>query len=614
MKYVRVVLSVVALMTAILLCSCYQRGGGFSYAPTSHDRDAFARPEDAPYAPGAEAEADPDAATRPVPNRAPAERQEPVPPPVPGPTAGGPDNRDLGAGADQEPLGTHRAARQIDPEGAAAGDDPRSGESYARLHDNPFIRANSPGGDASTFGLDVDSASYANTRRYLTELGRLPPVDAVRIEELVNTLGYDYPAPGAHDPVPFRSDTAIAACPWAPEHLLVRLALRARTYDNDTRPPLNLVFLIDTSGSMDEPDKLPLVRKSLSLLTDRLDERDHVAIVTYAGTTDIRLPWTSGADHRAIRRAIRSLEANGSTYGSGGIVAAYAEAAKGVAPGTVTRVMLCTDGDFNVGVTDHDGLLHLIEQERGTGVFLNVYGYGMGNLKDDTLELLADHGNGCYGYIDSEAEADRLFDREAMGQLVTVAKDAKVQVFFNPAAVASWRLIGYEKRVLHREDFNDDRVDAGDIGAGHTVTALYEVVPAAGLAPRPMPAAPDDNPFIAHAVRDDDDRPAPAPTAFAPADANLLLRMRLRWKEPAASSSCLQEYDVPAVVGAMDADFKTAAAAAGFGMLLRCSPWRGSCTWNLVERLAADGEDGGSSDQRHEFVLLVERADELAHR
>jgi Ca-activated chloride channel family protein len=553
----------------------------------------------------------------------------PTSPPPPAPVAAGdanvPTNRDLGNGADTEPLGNlqgnqaqadqpHAPTRQIMPAGEVAEVDPGDpGERYARMNDNPFIRTASRGGDASTFGLDVDSASYANCRRYLDECGRLPPVDAVRIEEFINTMPYDYPGPATGDPVPFRSDTAIAACPWAPEHLLVRLALKARDFSDDTRPPLNLVFLIDTSGSMGEPDKLPLVQESLRTLTGRLDARDHVAIVTYAGTTDIRLPWIAGDEHHAIRRAIDSLVADGDTNGAGGIVAAYREAAKGVQPGTVSRILLYTDGDFNVGTTDHDGLLKLIEQERGTGVGLNVYGFGMGNIKDDTMEMLADHGNGVYGYVDSEAEVDRLFKREAMGQLITVAQDAKVQVYFNPAAVASWRLIGYEKRVMDREDFNDDRVDSGDVGAGHTVTALYEIVPAAGMAVASMPPARDENPFISRSVTDE-----AAPVAFNGGDAGILLRMRLRWKTPGATSSCLQEYDVPTVTTAMDADFKTAAAAAGFGMLLRCSPWRGSCSWALVDRLAKDGVPGDPCGDdraaREELAHLIERANDIVRR
>jgi Ca-activated chloride channel family protein len=490
-------------------------------------------------------------------------------------------DRDLGTGADDEKLGNPQRWR---------GDvDPQTGERYAPVVDNPFVRTTAPGGDASTFGLDVDSASYANCRRFISEMKRLPPPGAVRIEELVNTLAYAYPAPAATSDVPFRTSTAVAACPWAPEHRLVRVALRARAVDPSSRPPLNLVFLVDVSGSMSDANKLPLVRESLLLLAEHLTARDRLAIVTYAGRAGTLLPATAGDQQERIRTAIRSLTSGGSTNGAGGIEAAYAEAGRGVAPGTVSRVMLCTDGDFNVGISDRGQLQALVERQRAGGVCLNAYGFGMGNYKDDTLETLADHGNGIYGYIDSMGEARRLFAREAMGQLVTVAKDAKVQVFFNPAAVGAWRLLGYENRVLKREDFNDDRVDAGDIGAGHTVTALYEVVPAG--AAMPVAGGGDANPFLA--------------TPAASGDASTLLRLRLRWKDPEAAESRLLEHDVPATPSEMDADFRTAAAAAGFGMLLRHSPWRGACTWDLVARLAESGRGADATGQRAEFAKLI---------
>jgi len=498
-----------------------------------------------------------------------------------------PNDRDLGPGANGEKLGN-----PLRGQGEEAVD-PSTGERYAPVVDNAFVRTGERGGDASTFGLDVDSASYANCRRYLRELKQLPPAGAVRIEELVNTLPYAYPAPAAGDSVPFRSSTAVAVCPWAPEHRLVRVALRARSIERNARPPLNLVFLVDTSGSMSDANKLPLVQTALLLLAEQMGERDHLAIVTYAGNAGTLLPATAGSDQPRIRAAIRSLRANGSTNGAGGITAAYAEAHNGATPGAISRVMLCTDGDFNVGLTGRDDLQSLVERERAGGTCLNVYGFGMGNYKDDTLETLADHGNGVYGYIDREDEARRLFDREVMGQLVTVAKDAKVQVFFNPAAVAAWRLLGYENRVLRREDFNDDRIDAGDIGSGHTVTALYEIIPAGGAVPAAGPAS-DENPFL-------------APDA-ATADPTTLLRLRLRWKDPGATDSRLMEHDVAGAIGEMDADFRTAAAAAGFGMLLRHSPWLGSCNWNMVKQLAEAGATSDPGGQRHEFTALIAQA------
>lgn len=491
------------------------------------------------------------------------------------------NDRDLGQGAGKEKLGDrHHEA------------DPRSGESYAALHDNPFVRADAAGGDASTFSLDVDSASYSNCRRFLTAERRLPPPDAVRIEELVNTIAYAYPVPAADAKAPFRATTAVTACPWAPGHVLVRVALKAREIPRESRPPLNLVFLVDTSGSMQDPDKLPLVRRSLDLLAEQLGPRDRLAIVTYAGTAGTTLPATPGDQQRRIHAAIAALEAGGSTNGAGGIEAAYVEAARAAGPGVMSRVMLCTDGDFNVGISDRDGLKALIERKRDSGIFLNVYGFGMGNLKDDNLETLADAGNGTYAYIDGDDEARRLLAYEVMGQLVTVAKDAKVQVFFNPAAVASWRLLGYEDRILRREDFNNDRIDAGDIGAGHTVTALYEIVPAGTDAARGAPPV-DGNPFIVQGRS---------------AGRDTLMRLRLRWKEPTASESRLLEADVPAVVAAMDGEFRFAAAVAAFGMILRDSPWKGEADWALVERLGRAGLGDDSRGQRREFLDLVGRA------
>lgn len=483
------------------------------------------------------------------------------------------DDRDLGAGAGGEKLGDPRRE---------GGEDDGGGERYAQLADNPFVATASAGGDASTFGLDVDSAGYANVRRFLLQEQRLPPPAAVRIEELVNTLAYGYAGPERGDDRPLRVHAAVAPCPWRPAHRLVRIALRAGVPAE--RPPLNLVFLVDTSGSMSDANKLPLVQQSLLLLAEQLTARDRLAIVTYAGSAQTVLPATAGDDQRRIREAIRALAAGGGTNGAGGIQAAYAEAGRGLRPGGVNRVMLCTDGDFNIGATSHDDLLRLVAAGRSDGIQLNCYGFGMGNIKDDTMELLADRGDGIYGYIDGKAEARRLFDAGAIGQLVTVARDAKVQVFFNPAACRAWRLLGYENRVLRREDFNDDRIDAGDVGAGHTVTALYEIVPAGG----------DANPFLA---------------GGAAADPATLLRVRLRWKDAGASASRLLEQDVPAAAGALDRDFSAAAAAAGLGLLLRRSPHAGDCTWALVGRLAAAGNDG--SDQRGEFARLVAAAARL---
>jgi Ca-activated chloride channel family protein len=388
----------------------------------------------------------------------------------------------------------------------------------------------------------------------------------------------------------------VAVCPWAPQHRLLRIAVHGRELDQRSRPPLNLVFLVDTSGSMSGDNRLPLVIRSLEKLSAVLNERDRLAIVTYAGSSTVPLPAIAGDQHERIKAALRDLTAGGSTNGAGGIISAYAEAAKNVAPGTQSRVVLCTDGDFNVGTTSQDDLRRLIEQQRSTGIYLTIYGFGMGNNKDETLEMLADRGNGSYGYINDESDANRLVVGGAIGQLVTIAKDAKVQVFFNPVQVAGWRQIGYENRQLRREDFANDQIDAGEIGAGHTVTALYELVPV-GV---PVPALSGEaNPFIP-ATRSD------APAAAQPG----LLQVRLRWKAPDQDVSRLHEQVVDGTVGAMDADFSTAAGLAAFGMLLRQSPYKGTADWSMAETLVRNGLT--RDPQRQEALSLITSAHGLA--
>ena len=434
-----------------------------------------------------------------------------------------------------------------------------------------FIACDAPGGDASTFAIDVDTASASNVRRLL-RAGQRPPVEAVRIEEIINAFHYRYPTPGDDDPCPFRLVGSAAECSWEPNHRLVRVAVQGRELDRLSRPPLNVVFLVDTSGSMRDPAKLPLVKHGLGLLARQLDERDRLAVVTYAGTAGVALPAVPGSQHERIAAVIAGLEAGGSTNGSGGIHAAYAEALLDAGPGIESRVVLCTDGDFNVGTTDLAELTALITAKRASGVRLSVFGFGAGDFRDRTLEALADHGDGVYGYIGDERQAERLLADEALAQLVTIAKDVKIQVFFNPAAVAGWRLIGYRNRLLRRQDFNDDAVDGSEIGSGHRVTALYEVVPAG----RPIPGGVDPNPFIAAAP--------PEPAALAP---DVLLRVRMRWQPPAGGGSSLIEADVPAAARAMDADFRLAAAAAAYGMLLDGSAHTRGCSWAQVRALAA---------------------------
>jgi Ca-activated chloride channel family protein len=354
-------------------------------------------------------------------------------------------------------------------------------ESYAHFTDNPFL---APGPNPlSTFAIDVDTASYANLRRMLAA-GQRPPVGAVRIEELVNYFPYRYAPP--KDDVPFAASFEVADCPWNREARLVRIGLRGRDMSLAERPPANLVFLIDVSGSMQEPNKLPLVQQSLRLLVGELRPRDRVAMVVYAGAAGTVLPPTPITQRAKILAAIDRLQAGGSTNGAAGIEQAYRLARQSFVEGGNNRVILATDGDFNVGVTSQDELVRLIEQQAKSGVFLTVLGYGMGNYKDTTTEKLANHGNGNYAYIDTLREARKVLVRQLAGTLWTIAKDVKIQVELNPARVGAYRLLGYENRLLRKEDFNDDRKDGGEIGAGHTVTALYEVVPPGPAAQRAL--------------------------------------------------------------------------------------------------------------------------------
>ncbi len=357
--------------------------------------------------------------------------------------------------------------------GGLAGAPPWNTEAYDRITDNAWHDVSQA--PLSTFSTDVDTASYSNVRRFLNQ-GQAPPKDAVRIEELINYFPFNYPEP--KDGKPFSVTTAIGECPWNSAHKLALIGLQAKRIDATHIPPRNLVFLIDVSGSMMGPLRLPLVKASLAMLAPNLTEKDRVAIVVYAGNTGLVLPSTSGADTPTILDALKRLEAGGSTNGGAGLALAYKVAQEHFITGGVNRVILATDGDFNVGVTDQGSLVRMIEGKRATGVALSVLGYGMGNIKDSTMVKLADAGNGNYAYIDSLSEAQKVLVEQAGGTLVTVAKDVKLQVEFNPRVVGAYRLIGYEKRILQDQDFNNDKKDAGDMGAGHSVTALYELVPA----------------------------------------------------------------------------------------------------------------------------------------
>lgn len=461
-----------------------------------------------------------------------------------------------------------------------------SGEEYDRIIDNPF---RSPRAEPlSTFGVDVDRASYSNIRRIITIDQQRPPADAVRIEELINYFTYDYAAPTAEHPFAVHAD--VASAPWAPEHLLVRIGLQARTIDLETAPANNLVFLLDVSGSMHSPDKLPLLKEAFRLLVAQLREQDRVAIVVYAGTEGLALPSTSGADKQAILGAIDRLEAGGSTAGGAGIRLAYDVAEAGFIPEGNNRVILATDGDFNVGTTSNAELERLVEARRAAGTALTVLGFGAGNIKDNRMEMLADKGNGNYAYIDSRKEAHKVFVKEMGGTLVTVAKDVKLQIEFNPAVVAGYRLIGYENRILDAEDFTDDRKDAGDMGAGHTVTAIYEVIPV---------GARD-----AERVRMPDSLRYAAPTSVR-ATADELLFVKLRYKSPKDSVSVPMDFAVPNRVTTASADFRFVQAVAAFGMSLRESEYRGTATPEMARRLASGALGRDEWGYRAEFVKLV---------
>jgi Ca-activated chloride channel family protein len=478
-----------------------------------------------------------------------------------------------------------------------AREEPWNTESYKPIEDNAFLAV--PDHPLSTFSIDVDTASYANVRRFLTT-GALPPPDAVRIEELINYFDYDYPAPTGT--APFSTDVAIVDCPWNPSHRLARIGIKGREIHRTEHVGSNLVFLIDVSGSMDHPSKLPLLKSALVLLVEQLTSRDQVAMVVYAGSSGLVLDATSGDAKAEILDAIDRLEAGGSTNGGAGLQLAYRIARENFIPGGVNRVILATDGDFNVGVTGHGDLLRSIESDAKNGIFLTALGFGYGNYQDDRLEHLADKGNGNYAYIDRLSEARKVLVDELSGTLVTIAKDVKIQVEFNPLEVGAYRLIGYVNRKLNKEDFNDDRKDAGEIGAGHTVTALYELVP---------PGKVQDLPGVDPLRYQTQAGPSEA------AESGETFTLKLRYKEPDGDKSQLLTFPVEDGGDTIDAaspDVKFAAAVAQFGLLLRDSEHKGSASFRSVEQLAAEGVGADPHGYRAEFLELIKAAEALAPR
>ena len=472
----------------------------------------------------------------------------------------------------------------------------RNAEKYDDHGENPFRTVTAD--PLSTFSVDVDTASYANIRRFLNE-GSLPPEEAVRIEEMINYFKFDYPQPKGEQP--FSITTELADCPWNPKHRLALVGLKGREFADQETPARNLVFLIDVSGSMDSPDKLPLVRHGMRMLANGLNDKDRVAMVVYAGASGVVLDSTPGDRHEKIGRAIEHLQAGGSTNGGAGIKLAYRLARDTFIKGGVNRVILATDGDFNVGVTDQKDLERLIERERESGVFLSVLGVGTGNINDALMEMLADKGNGNYAYLDSMHEAHRVLVKEAGSTLVTIAKDVKIQVEFNPKAVNAYRLIGYENRMLRDQDFNDDRKDAGEIGAGHSVTAIYEIVPAGVEVDRPRVDPLKYSPAP----------PLPPRATAAQYDAELMT-VKLRYKAPDGDESRLTSAVIVNRTAPMTTNLGFASAVAEAGMLLRGSGHvkGGSYASAIARARKFRGED--ADGYRAEFTRLLELAVSLS--
>ena len=467
-------------------------------------------------------------------------------------------------------------------------------EDYDHIVDNTFLAAMK--NPLSTFSIDVDEASYSNVRRYI-ESGTMPPAGAVRIEEMINYFDYEYPQPT--DEHPFKVITEVAACPWNTQHQLVHIGMQGKIIPMENLPASNMVFLIDVSGSMNDANKLPLVKASLKMLVEKLRPIDKVAIVVYAGSAGLVLPSTNGNEKATIRQAIDNLEAGGSTAGGEGILLAYKTAHQGFIKGGNNRIVLATDGDFNVGPSSDDDLVNIVEKERTGGVFLSVLGYGMGNYKDNKMQQLADKGNGNHSYIDNINEARKVLVSEFGSTLFTIAKDVKLQVEFNPAKVAAYRLIGYENRVMANEDFNDDKKDAGELGSGHTVTALYEIIPVgvkSDFIKSVDPLKYQSNP--PSVVNSDE-----------------LMTIKLRYKKPDSDKRQLLSQTVAGSSNSFSNssnNFRFSAAVASFGMLLRNSDYKQQSSYDQVLQLARSAKGEDANGYRAEFIRLVQSAGTIA--
>ena len=466
-------------------------------------------------------------------------------------------------------------------------------ESYTYFTENTFLNAKE--NPLSTFSIDVDNASYTNTRRFIDN-GSLPPADAVRIEEFINYFNYDYSKPtGKH---PFSINSEVSECPWNKEHKLVHVGIQGKRFPFETMAPINLVFLVDVSGSMGSENKLPLLKKSLSLLVNKMRAQDRISLIVYAGAAGVVLPSTSGADKETILSALNRLESGGSTAGGEGILLAYKIAKENLIENGNNRVLLATDGDFNVGASSDGEMTRLVESKRDEGIFLTVLGFGMGNYKDSKMESIADHGNGNYFYIDNIGEAQKTLVEQLDGTLYAIAKDVKIQVEFNPAKVQSYRLVGYENRMLKKEDFNDDKKDAGELGAGHTVTALYEIVPV---------GAKDENTGSVDQLRYQKTETIKTETQYT----DELMVIKFRYKEPKENNSQLIVHtlkDKEVKLSNSSDNFRFSAAVAEFGMLLRDSKFKGNTTYDSVTELAKNAKGADEEGYRAEFVKMVRTA------
>lgn len=464
-------------------------------------------------------------------------------------------------------------------------------ESYSTISENGF--KNVSVNPLSTFSIDVDNASYSNVRRYINQ-GELPPVDAVRIEEMINYFKYNYPEPtGEH---PFSVSTELGECPWNSNHYLMHVGLKGKSIDKSELPPSNLVFLIDVSGSMSSANKLPLLKRAFKMLVSELRPTDRVSIVVYAGAAGKVLDSTPGNNKQKILKALENLSAGGSTAGGEGLKLAYKIARKNFIEDGNNRIILATDGDFNVGISSTSEMERLVEKERESGIFMSVIGFGTGNIKDDKMETIADKGNGNYAYIDNILEARKVFITEFGGTLFTIAKDVKFQLEFNPQQVKAYRLVGYENRLLNDEDFNDDTKDAGEMGAGHTVTALYEIIPAGS----------DELVPSVDSLKYQSSNPVSGKTSKE------LLTIKLRYKAPDGNKSKLLEQTVQNRISKNTSDnFRFSSAVASFGMLLRGSEFMGNITNDLILELAKNAKGTDEEGYRAEFIQLVKTVKDL---